>query len=72
MNEEVAELKKGRLGKDLRPKLTCLEMFNDDALRKELENRKRMREAPQPPPGALLYKGQVVNMLVARKKVAKD
>ena len=71
MDEEVAELRKGRLGKDLRPKITCLEMFDDDALRKELDKRKRVREAPIPPPGATLYKGQVVNMLVARRKKEK-
>ncbi len=71
MNEEVAELRKGRLGKDLRPKITCLEMFDDDALRKELDKRKRMRDAPPPPPGAALYKGQVVNMLVPRRKLKK-
>lgn len=71
MDEEVAELKKGRLGKDLRPKITCIEMFDDDALRKELDKRKRIRDAPPPPPGATIYKGQVVNMLVPRRKVKK-
>ena len=55
MAEEVAELKKGRLGKDLRPNITCIDMFDDDALMKELEKRKKMRGP--------------VNMLVARKKI---
>ena len=71
MKEEIAELKKGRLGKDLRHKITCLEMFDDDALRKELEKRKRVRDAPPPPPGAVLYQGKVVNMVAVRKKPVK-
>ena len=69
LDEEVAELKKGKLGKDLRPNITCIEMFDDDALRKELDKRKRMRELPN---GPGFHNGQVVNMLVARKKVPKN
>lgn len=69
LEEEVAELKKGKLGKDLRPNITCIEMFDDDALQKELDKRKRIREGPQ---GPGFYNGQPVKMLVGRKKVPKN
>ena len=68
LDEEVAELKKGKLGKDLRPNVTCIEMFDDDALRKELDKRKMMRDAPQ---GPGFHIGKIVNVLVPRKKIPK-